>query len=203
LRFVATFAASAPFVVLVPAAASAESENAVIPAPQSASKGSRIALEATAGIVGSVGVAPAPTIGAALGASARWRDASLSLEGRFDAASSAPAPGGGRVSSSLVLLTLAPCAHGGPLFGCALLQGGQLHATGDALDGLEQSVAWWAAGARIGVAVPLGGGRTSLRLHSDVLANLEPQTVDFNRDQVWKAPRVAGSLGIDVALHFQ
>lgn len=186
-----------------PSAASPPPADGVAPPPRSASTASGVRVSATAGIVGSVGVAPAPTVGAALGGGLRWRDASLSLEGRFDGASSAAAQGGGRVSSSLVLLTLAPCAHARSVFGCLLVQGGQLRATGDASDGTtEKSAAWWAAGARFGVAVPLGGGRTSLRVHTDVLVNLAPQTFEFNQLPAWTAPALAASLGVDVVLHF-
>lgn len=185
-------------VVTIPAAAQGAAPISAAPS----TPGAPVHLDATAGVVVSAGVAPAPAVGAALGIMAQWREASVSLEGRFDAPSSAQARGGA-VSSSLALLTLAPCGHLGPAFGCALVQGGQLHAEGDALGGSEQSAAWWAVGGRIGVAIPLGGGRTSLRLRSDILANLEPQTLELNQSQAWKAPGVAGSLGLDIIFHFR
>jgi len=164
-------------------------------------KGPALRLDATAGIVASVGVAPAPAVGAALGATARWRVASLGLEGRFDAASSAPIQGGGSASSSLVLVSLVACGHSGPVFGCGLVQAGQMRA-GEAPNVSEQSAPWWAVGGRIGIVLPVGGDRTGFRLRSDLLGNLAPQTLTLNGLQAWKAPRFSESLGADVVIHF-
>jgi hypothetical protein len=159
-------------------------------------------VEFVGGVVGSVGVAPAPAVGATLGGALRWRDVSLGLEGRFDAAASAPTQVGGGVWTSLVLLALAPCGYSGPLLGCALVQGGQMRTSSEAPGAIEKSVPWWAAGARVGAQVPLGGDQTTLRLRSDLLVNLAPQLVQFAGTQAWKAPPVTGSLGLDLVVHF-
>lgn len=175
---------------------------AATPAMRLRSPGAPVMLEAAAGVVGSVGVAPAPGIGGALGAALRWRDVSLGLEGRFDAPASVRIQGGGSASTSLVLLALAPCGYAGPLLGCGLIQRGQMRASGEAPGAVEKSVPWWAAGGRFGLQVPVGGDRTVLRLSSDLLVNLVPQIVQLAGTQAWKAPRMTESLGLDVVVHF-
>ncbi|HXX67827.1 MAG TPA: hypothetical protein VEK07_11625 [Polyangiaceae bacterium] len=176
---------------------------ATTPALRPRPRGSPVIGEAIAGVVGSVGVAPAPAIGAAIGGGVRWRDASLALEGRFDAAASAPVEGGGGVSSSLALVSLAPCGYVGPLLGCALVQGGQIRASAEAPSLAQKSAPWWAAGGRVGTQVPLGSDRTVVRLRSDLLVNLVPQSFELAGTQPWKVPRVAGSLGLDIILQFR
>lgn len=184
------------------AAATPSSAATPAPAARPAIRPQSPAVEFAGGVVGSVGVAPAPAVGAALGAALRWPDVSLGLEGRFDAAASAATQVGGGVWTSLVLLALAPCAYSGALLGCALVQGGQMRTSSEAAGALEKSMPWWAAGARVGGQVPLGGDRTVLRLRSDLLVNLVPQIVQFAGTQAWKAPRVTESLGLDLVVHF-
>jgi hypothetical protein len=101
------------------------------PEPTQAPAGSPVTFDAIAGVVASVGVAPAPALGARLGAEARWRDVSIGLDGRIDApAASGPVQGGGRVSSRLIVATLAPCAHAGPSSPAPSSQAGQIRASG-------------------------------------------------------------------------
>lgn len=164
---------------------------------------SLVITEFFGGAVGSVGVAPAPAVGAALGAALRWSDVSLGLEVRLDAAASAPAQVDDGVWTSLVLLALAPCAYSGPLLGCALVQGGQMRTSSEAPGALEKSLPWWAAGARVGAQLPLGGDRTVLRLRSDLLVNLVPQNIQFGGIQAWKAPQLTESLGLDLVVRFR
>lgn len=178
----------------------AEEDSAPEPGPLP--EGAPITFDGIAGVVGSAGVAPALAVGARLGAAVRWRDASVSLEGRVDAPASRPARGGGRASSWLAVVTLAPCAHAGPLFACALVQAGQMRASGEAPGGLDQWAPWWAIGGRLGLLAPLSD-RTALRLGSDLVGNLARQPLNLNGYTVWEAPPVAESLGADVVVHFR
>jgi hypothetical protein len=183
-----------------PPDAGAEEEEA--PEPTPAPAGSPVMFDAIAGVVASAGVAPAPAVGARLGAEARWRDVSIGLEGRIDApAASEPVQGGGRVSSRLIVATLAPCAHAGPLFACALVQAGQIRASGDVTGGLDQWTSWWGAGGRLGVLARVSHV-AAFRLASDVVGDLVRPRLRLNGPP-WEAPAVAGSLGVDLVVHFQ
>jgi hypothetical protein len=63
------------------------------------------------------------------------------------------------------------------------------------------SLAWLAAGARIGVLVPLGGS-VLLRLHGDLVACLDKATLQLDGVGVWTTPAVAGTLGAGVLVRF-
>jgi hypothetical protein len=167
----------------------------------------RVILEGTVGVAASAGVAPSIAIGLGLGGALRWRYASLGLEGRIDAPAGEGVQSRGSVSSWLALLAILPCGHRGPVFACGVLQGGSMHASGAGLSvNQSESQGWWAAGGRIGVLVPFWDN-LRLRLHSDVVANLEPTTfaVSFapkSSTSEWAAPRIATSLGADLLVHF-
>jgi hypothetical protein len=171
------------------------------PEPRPAPTGSPVTFDVIAGAVVSAGVAPAMAVGARLGAEARWRDVSMGLDGRIDGPASAPAQGGGRVASRLIVATLAPCAHAGPLFACALVQVGQMKATGEVSGGLDRLTSWWGAGGRLGVLAPMSHG-AAFRVASDVVRDLARPKLQLNGPP-WEAPPVAGSLGVDLVLHFQ
>jgi hypothetical protein len=115
---------------------------------------------------------------------------SLALEGRIDAPASTSASGGGDVTSWLVLGSLVPCLHLGPVFGS-----GVPHAT-------SASAPWWAAGGRVGVLFALSDD-VMLRVRTDVLANIDRATLQLNGGTAWPAPPVATSLGADIVLHFR
>jgi hypothetical protein len=169
-----------------------------LPAPP----GVPVTFDGVVGLVASAGVAPTLAMGGAIGAVVRWRRVSLEIDGRVDAPASVPAQGGGRVSTWLASLTVAPCAHAGVLVACALAQGGAMRASGDETGGTDTWVNWWAAGARFGVTTPLSE-RIAFRLRSDLVANLEPQRLDLNRIRAWTAPPMAESLGADLVGHFR
>jgi hypothetical protein len=164
---------------------------------------SATAFEASAGVAVSTGVAPGPAVGLALGAAARWRMLSLGLEGRIDAPSGKMAPGGGEVSSWLVLGAVAPCAHVAPFFGCALLQVGSAQTSGSGFPGTRsESLPWLATGGRLGVLFQVSED-VALRAHADVLANVDRQTLKLDGQDAWPAPLVTASLAIDMVLHFR
>jgi hypothetical protein len=190
----------APYQPPPPSAAPAArpNEEAPSPEPAPAPTGSPVTFEGIAGAVASAGVAPEPALGARLGASARWRNVSVDLEGRVDAPASRGAQGGGVVSSWLAVATLAPCIHAGRLFACGLVQMGRMRASGP---GSDQWAAWWGAGGRLGVLVPLSA-RVDFRLASDLVGDFAYPTLDINGVPVWKAPPLSESLGADVVVQF-
>jgi hypothetical protein len=167
------------------------------------SRADSLTFEASAGAVASTGVAPGPAVGLALGAALRWSTFSLGLEGRIDAPASATAPGGGEVSSWLVLGAVTPCVYLGPVFGCAVVQAGSAQTSSSGVaDTRSQSLGWFATGGRLGVLFHMTAD-TLLRLRTDVVANLDPQTLRLNGGDAWPAPLVAASLGVDLVLHFR
>jgi len=193
--------ASAPAPAPAPALASAEPDRDM-PTPRPPTSPRSTTVEASAGAVASLGVAPGPAVGVALGADLRWRLFSLGVEGRVDAPASKAAQGGGEVSSWLTVGALVPCAYYGPLMACALLQGGSMQSSATGVpDTHPRQVAWWAAGGRIGVLLPLGAD-LHLRLRTDVVADLQPATLELDGGSVWPAPAVAASFGADALLRF-
>jgi hypothetical protein len=151
----------------------------------------------------SVGVAPLPAVGLALGGAALWSRVSLGVEGRVDAPVATPTTGGGQVRSWLGAGALLLCGHAGRLFACALGQAGSLQSSSEGVvDAKTRSLLWLAAGARFGVGVDLPG-EAALRLRSDIVADLIPYELQVNGQRAWRAPVVATSLGADVVLHFR
>jgi hypothetical protein len=162
-----------------------------------------LGIEAFAGGVVSTQVAPGTAIGLAVGGALSWHVVSVGFEGRVDAPAGKTAPGGGSVSSWLVLGALAPCLHFGPALACALLQVGSSQSSGEGEgDTRSRSALWLALGARVGAAIGVRPN-TELRIRADVLANLDPVTLELNGGTAWPAPRVGGSLGIDGVVHFR
>ncbi len=192
-----------PAVVVIPPRPT--SDAAAIPpsSPPSEASMAPWSFDVSAGLAGSVGFAPGPSAGLSLGADARWRWVSLGLEGRVDAPASTSGSAGGTVTSWLVLGAIVPCAHLGSFFGCALVQAGSAQTSGSGVpDARTQSLPWLAAGGRIGAHVRMTDD-TLLRLHADLVANLDPMTLQLYGGDVWPAPAVAASLGADVVLHFR
>jgi hypothetical protein len=161
-------------------------------------------LDATAGAVASLGVAPAPAAGLSIGGEARWHRVSLELEARVDAPAGRvyATPSGLRsVSSFLAAATLAPCVHTALLLGCALVQLGSVQASAAVSTPSAGSAPWVAAGARVGSTIGIGKG-AELRLRADVLANLDRAQIGIDNAEVWKAPLICASYGLDVSVPF-
>lgn len=171
------------------------------PAPRPAT-----VFSVSAGVVESVGVAPKLAAGLSLGGDVRWRDVSLALEARIDAPAgrSIEKPVGltpTTVSTWVLLATVAPCGHLRALEMCGLAQLGSLQASTNASGEGSGASAWIAIGGRVGVNQRISGG-TTLRLRTDVLANLNPVSIAINGLPVWTAPRAAASYGFDVVVPF-
>lgn len=141
--------------------------------------------------------APHPTLGGVLGVGLRWRDASLAVESRVDV----PAfrrVGPGRISTQLVTLSAVPCWHVGWLMGCGLVTGGGMRV--GAMD-LQQStratVPYLAAGARLGVELPV---LHHLRVRTGVEALGVPLRVrlrdSLSGETFWDAPPATAALSL-------
>jgi hypothetical protein len=160
-------------------------------------------LEASAGVVASTGVAPSPSVGLALGTDVRWSRFSVGVEGRIDAPASRTAPSAGSVSSWLAFGAIVPCGHLGAFFACGLAEAGVMQASSSGVTfHRATSLAWLAAGGRVGAFVPLGQD-VLLRMRGDLVADLDPAILNLNGVGAWSAPRVAASLGVDAVVRFR
>jgi hypothetical protein len=110
----------------------------------------------SAGIHGSLGTAPSPALGLPAGLGVRGSWWSLTVEGRSDFPVSMTLSDGGRLSSSLLLAGLVPCAHlRVGLFAC--LQGalGSFRGASDGISmPLSDSAFFAGAGGRVGYGGP-------------------------------------------------
>ncbi len=160
--------------------------------------------EVSLGPVVSAGISPGPlAFGFAVGGALRLRSLSLGLEGRIDAPGSKSVAREGTVSSWLLVASLVPCLHLGIWSGCAVAQGGSMQAAGPGVPGTHsESTPWWAAGGRLGVELPIGGG-LRIRFHGDLLGDLSPVTLHLADGLTWTAPPLAGSVGADLVFHFR
>ncbi len=160
-------------------------------------------FEATLGAVASSGSAPDLAVGLSAGAQVRWRHVSVGVEGQVDAPASRSVQGGD-VSAWAVLGAVVPCAYFGPFLACAVAQGGALRVSSGGVP--ETHATWtgsWQAGARAGVLIPVGES-LFLRVHSDLLVNLDRARLELRVGQVvWTAPLFDSSLGIDAVVRFR
>jgi len=193
--------------VAAPPPAAAEASES---APKTAETREReIAFRAEAGVGGSIasGAAPSTAFGL-LGFFEVRRDIfSLGVDLRADLPASRAVAGGGRVQSSLVLASLAPCLHlsiprDAPLFLCALASAGQLSGSADGLAHPSSASAFFAAfGGRLGVDVPLGD-TFFLRAHGDLLVAATRHVLTVDDAPAFTVPPVAAVLGLAAAARF-
>jgi hypothetical protein len=158
------------------------------------------------GGIGTLGSAPAASVGGTVQASARHGWFSIGLEGRGDMAVTTEFDfNGARVGdmeTSLVMGALVPCAFRGVLEGCALLSAGQLRASARDLAMAQQVTApFLAVGARVGLEIPLGSVLTA-GAHADVLAPITETVLRVNGQPVWTSPAISGALGLTVGARF-
>lgn len=124
----------------------------------------------------------------------RRGNASLTLEGRIDLPGAATAVAGGTVDASILAGTLAPCLHipRALLVACALGSAGVIQGRGRGVSvPRKQTTTYAAAGARLGVEVPIVGP-LSLGVHGDLLANLTRTTLRLDGTEAWSSPPIAG-----------
>jgi hypothetical protein len=154
-------------------------------------------------VLGSVGTAPATSLGGAafLGLRSGWLSAALEL--RADA----PATGtfsGLRITAWLYSAGLAPCVHFGPGSACLLASVGQVVGSSpDTVTSSSGSALIALVGARLGGELPLFG-TFALRLHADLLTDVIPPTLRLNQSaaDAWTAPVIAATLGAGLVVRF-
>jgi hypothetical protein len=102
------------------------------------------------------GVAPTIALGGELVVGVRAGHFSIALGGRALAPASRSTEAGGTISVWRVEATLAPCAHLGPMFACAVVAAGAMWASSfDIVSPRSDSTAAARLGGRIGVLVPV------------------------------------------------
>ncbi len=165
-----------------------------------------IGFQVRLGGLGSVGSAPAATIGGSVQASARRGSFSLGLEGRGDLTSTTTLEFDnmrvGDMQTSSLMGSLVPCALRGVLEGCALLSAGAIRAASHDLAMPQQvSAPFVALGARVGLELPLGG-ILSAGVHADVLARITDVVLRVSGQPVWTSPAISAALGVTVGARF-
>jgi hypothetical protein len=152
-----------------------------------------------AGVIGNLGAAPAANAGAVVGGEAVRGGLRAGIEARADLPVSREVTAG-RVVSSLVLGTLAPCyAFAAPTYACALVGLGVVRATAEDVTEARVRTAFFAnAGVRVGVDISLGGAWV---LQPTVEASLTPAPpiLEINGRTAFTYPLVQGNLGLRVA----
>jgi hypothetical protein len=152
-------------------------------------------------VLEAIGVGPNVVPGFDLWVAARRGLGSLGLEVRGDGPGTVAFAGGGQANVLLFAATLAPCAHAGPFFACALGSLGWLHASG-ANVGVPRSGSAdvLAVGPRAGLEVPVG---RSLALHvrGDLLVNALRPAISLN-GALWPLPPFSGFVAVGLAYRF-
>jgi hypothetical protein len=146
--------------------------------------------------------APSVVPGIDLWTAARLGIGSLGVDVRGDATSTKEGASGGQARVVLLAATVAPCAHAGPLFACALGTVDWLHASGAGVQAPQSNHAWVpAVGPRAGFDVPLGRS-FALRVRGDLLVNLVLPTVTLNGPPVWTLAQFSGIVAVGLAYRF-
>jgi hypothetical protein len=130
---------------------------------------------------------------------------SLTLGGRWDppaAGQVSGRPDSDRVSTSRLLVTVAPCAHWWKLYGCAVGELGQLRGGGDgiALPTQEAGI-YSAAGGRVGVEVPFAP-HLGFRVSGEVLGTLTPIAIPVSENPGWTTPHASGGVAAGLFCFF-
>jgi hypothetical protein len=172
------------------------------PAPDHPSSRTPSPIQArfSAGALASWGISPAaPAVGATLSAGVRRGRWSLDLEGGGSWAATAT-DGAYGATSSLEIVSLAPCVHFGVGLACALGGVGSMGATG-VVRFPETSHALFAdLGVRLGAEVPFAHW-FYVQFHADGLGILTPETFYVGQTKFWTtSPPVCGSLGVAIGV---
>jgi hypothetical protein len=171
-----------PVVLSVPEAIpAAPSPSPAPPAPRAVTqpRPSSVRPFLAGALVGSVGSAPNPAIGGALSGGGRRGAFSLTAEARADLPSTT---GQSKVSSFLLLGTLAPCVHVSIVLGCAFASAGVLTATSNGITNQQTRRAVYAAvGPRAGVELPIGP-HLALRASLDLGVPLALYSFELGRE---------------------
>jgi hypothetical protein len=166
----------------------------------------RVRYSAGLGVVGSTGGAPSMALGGTAFLGARAGSLGLGLELRADLPAGRDLLAGGRVLSSLYLLTLATCAltdAGAGTFGvCVVGSGGAFVASSEGLARGRRDVAPFVElGARALLELTLFGP-TFVRAHGEISYDLIRNAVTVDGVTVFTQPRVAAAAGVGVGVRF-
>ena len=146
-------------------------------------------------MIGAWGAAPTVNLGFEIGASfvgggGSW---SLALDGRGDLPAGVAAAGG-RIETSLLVGTVAPCGHLGPLSGCVLLVAGARLSRGAGLaDAREVVTPYVAIGGRIAGEWHVFPGVEALSIQTrvELQAPLTRAALVVGDQQVWETGPVS------------
>jgi hypothetical protein len=184
-----------------PADQAPPSVSAQVPAPSPRAPPGRLVLAVGAGPAVGMGMAPAATALGRLFVVGRYRR--LSAEIAADAALPVTQrePDGSGAVVTATGATAAGCGHQSILAACVLGRVGWIHARGMGVDAPSAS---WARFSEVGARLVAAkdSGRFVVSLHADGLVMLSQWNVVLNHTVVWTVPRVAGIVGLDVALRF-
>lgn len=148
------------------------------------------------GLSGLLGLAttPAPAGGAVLGLGWRAPWWSISAEGRALITLNAPVDGGHHVSLHRVTGAVLPCLHWRWLFGCGVLELGELGGSSDADVPASDSAFIATLGGRGGVEIPLGA-RFAFRAAVDGFGTVKPAIVRIGGQPRWETPAGGALVG--------
>jgi hypothetical protein len=156
---------------------------------------------AGAGVLGSVGTAPAVSFGGDLLVGVRQRALSLEVDVRGELPASR-ALAAGTVQTERLIGSLVPCLHLGVSLFCAVGSVAWVHASGSGLteDGGGSAIAG-ALGVRAGVELRLGP-IVRIRGYADLLAELFPPQLQIGTTNVYPLSPVSGDLGLAALVQF-
>ena len=159
-------------------------------------------IEPGVSVTTSTGTAPSLAIGAAVSLGIRFLDASLFVDGRRDLPATSEATGGGRLQTSLWVVSVAPCLNRDVFFVCAVGSLGSLRAEGIELAAPKSDSALYAAaGGRLGLEARLFRA-IYFRPQLDLLATLARAELQLDGTTRWTAPRYSALLEAGLFAHF-
>ncbi len=153
-----------------------------------------------------LGAAPAPSVGLVVGGALRSERWSIGLELRADLPAS-KAAAGARVATHLVVGSLLPCVHFGPLAGCAVVSAGAVFARAAGFEGARGGESpFVAGGARAAFEWPLFGdgaaGSLAIRVSAELLFPVTRSALWLGDREVWSTPPATGSGAVGLGWHF-
>ena len=159
-------------------------------------------VEVGAGAAVGLGLAETPVALGRLFVTLGWTHAALELEAEATRPSTIRRADGAGFSQFQLLAGLAGCGVRGPFRACAVGKAGQLRVRGQDVDvPATDTGLMLQAGLRLAAAHTFGH-RVYLVGRAEGLARLTQGTVTLDAMSVWRTPRLAGLLGIDIAVRF-
>jgi hypothetical protein len=168
------------------------------PPPRPAEPGS---LAVSVGAQGSLGLAPAPSVGAYVACEVRRGRWSWGVEIEANAPASAVGEGGSRVEAHRTSTTATGCVHLGLPFFCAAATLGAFEAHGEVAIPRGRVARHAGLGGRIGLDVPLPSGRYFLRAFAGGEVSLSPIQVTVDGLAAYTLPTFSGAVGLAAGAH--